>query len=551
MIAPAAAAPYAPAAFPVRWEEPTDELLTWTLEPTHWPGPVGRLDGELSMWLVDAVSAALRRYGEPIALRARRMNTYVYLAMAPASEPPDPDGSARLRDAIDRLGELWEREWLPEIQEHLAAWEATEPSALDGSALAVHLDGTLDRLRRLWQIHFTAWFPFVGAMSAFVDEHRELLGDGGPLGPYRMLGGLQSKTLETAHALWRLGRLAASDADVRDALAAGDEEGALAALRSSAAAAPFVAELDAFLARWGHSGVRDFPSTRSWTEDPTAVVKSLRDALASDAEDPEPAWSALAADREAAVAKARAELAVGPPADRDRFERALASAQVGAVLSEDHSHWIDSLCMYRIRLVLLEVGRRAVAAGTLAASEDVFMLGVDELRTLARVPLAHDRRALVAERRAEMERFARVAPPPELGAPPAGPPPDTAVGRALGRFFGGPPPSSQDARLVRGAPASAGRTQGTARVLASFDEAGRVRRGDVLVVRTTTAPWTPLFATVAAVVTDAGGVLCHAAVVAREYGIPAVVGTGRGTSAIRDGDRVEVDGDAGTVRVLG
>jgi pyruvate,water dikinase len=78
-----------------------------------------------------------------------------------------------------------------------------------------------------------------------------------------------------------------------------------------------------------------------------------------------------------------------------------------------------------------------------------------------------------------------------------------------------------------------------------------VRRGDVLVVRTTTAPWTPLFATVAAVVTDAGGVLCHAAVVAREYGIPAVVGTGRGTSAIRDGDRVEVDGDAGTVRVLG
>jgi phosphohistidine swiveling domain-containing protein len=551
MIAPAAAAPYAPVAFPVRWDAPDGDGLHWALEPAHWPGPVGPLDGEFASWVMDAVSAALRRYGEPIAMRARRVNTYVYLAVAPGEGPPDPAGAARLQDAMDRLGELWAREWLPEIQEHLAAWEAIEPGALDQRALVEHLDETLDRLRRLWRVHFIAWFPFMGAMSAFVDEHRELLGEAGALDPYRMLAGLETKTLETARALWRLGRRAASDADVRDALAAGDEREALAAVRTRAAAWPFVAELDGFLARWGHSGVRDFPSTRSWIEDPTAVVKHLRDVLASDAVDPDAARAAMAADRDAAVAEARERLAGRPAAQRDRFERALASGQAGTVLSEDHSYWIDSRCMHRIRLVLLEVGQRAVGAGTLADAEDVFMLSTEELRVLARDPGARDRRALVADRWRERERFGRIAPPPELGVPPAGPPPDTAVGRLLVRFFGGPPTPPEHGRLVHGAPASSGRAQGTARVLASFAEAGRVRRGDVLVVRATTTPWTPLFGTVAGVVTDAGGVLCHAAVVAREYGIPAVVGTGCGTSAIRDGARVEVDGDAGIVRVLG
>ena len=84
----------------------------------------------------------------------------------------------------------------------------------------------------------------------------------------------------------------------------------------------------------------------------------------------------------------------------------------------------------------------------------------------------------------------------------------------------------------------------------SLAEAGRLRPGDVLVAETTAPPWTPLFATAAAIVTDTGGVLSHCAVVAREYGLPAVVGTGAATASIEDGRLVEVDGDAGLVRLL-
>ncbi|MDQ3547566.1 MAG: PEP-utilizing enzyme, partial [Chloroflexota bacterium] len=104
--------------------------------------------------------------------------------------------------------------------------------------------------------------------------------------------------------------------------------------------------------------------------------------------------------------------------------------------------------------------------------------------------------------------------------------------------------------VLNGAAGSPGVVQGTARVVRSLADAGRIGPGDILVAPTTAPPWTPLFATVAAVVTDTGGVLSHCAVVAREYRIPAVVGTGTATTAIQDGQLIEVDGDRGIVRIV-
>jgi phosphoenolpyruvate synthase/pyruvate phosphate dikinase len=97
---------------------------------------------------------------------------------------------------------------------------------------------------------------------------------------------------------------------------------------------------------------------------------------------------------------------------------------------------------------------------------------------------------------------------------------------------------------------SSGKVRGAARVIRSLADAARLGRGEILVAETTAPPWTPLFATAAAVVTDTGGVLSLCAVVAREYAIPAVVGVGTATAVIRDGQTIEVDGDAGVVRVI-
>jgi pyruvate,water dikinase len=124
------------------------------------------------------------------------------------------------------------------------------------------------------------------------------------------------------------------------------------------------------------------------------------------------------------------------------------------------------------------------------------------------------------------------------------------VSVALGKFFGAAHMATDDHTLIRGNRGSPGKATGSARVVRSLAGAGKLQPGDVLVVETTAPPWTPLFATAAAVVSDTGGILSHCAVVAREYGIPAVVGTGNATSRLADGQLIEVDGDAGTIRVL-
>src|SRR4029453_7484467 len=136
-------------------------------------------------------------------------------------------------------------------------------------------------------------------------------------------------------------------------------------------------------------------------------------------------------------------------------------------------------------------------------------------------------------------------------APWLGEPPDAHadVPPMVAKFYGVPGTAEWDGEVLHGKPASCGRAVGTAPVVSGPADFGRLEAGDVLVCQTTTPAWTPLFASAGALVTDTGGILSHAAIVAREYRLPAVVGCDVATTTIRDGARVEVDGDTGRVRV--
>ena len=258
----------------------------------------------------------------------------------------------------------------------------------------------------------------------------------------------------------------------------------------------------------------------------------------------------LAAERDQLVADARDRLQSYPEPIRNQFEFLLKAAQEGNILSEDHGFWIDSRGCYQIRQVFMEFGRRFAEASVIERADDIFHLTPDVIRETAHALPKLDRRQLVADRQAEIERYRGVELPQAVGTPPPGPPPDNPMTRMLGKFFGKRPEPSTDPNVLNGAAGSPGVARGTARIILSLEEAGKVRPGDVLVARTTAPPWTPLFATVAAIVTDTGGVLSHCAVVAREYRVPAVVGTGNATTAIQDGQLVEVDGDRGVVRII-
>jgi pyruvate,water dikinase len=255
-----------------------------------------------------------------------------------------------------------------------------------------------------------------------------------------------------------------------------------------------------------------------------------------------------AAARERAIADARDRLRDYPAQIAGQFEAMLGAAQAGLVISEDHNFWIDQMSIHHLRAVLLEAGRRLADEGAIVVADDVFMLTPEELQAALEAPGA-DLHAVVAERLTAIARQRTITPPPVLGAIPTAPPPDDPFTRFAMKFNGAPQAPANE-REVRGSAGSSGIVRGTARVIHSISESGRVQPGDIIVAETTAPPWTPLFATAGAVVTDTGGVLSHCAVVAREYGIPAVVGTGTATSVIRDGMTIEVDGDAGIVRIV-
>ena len=546
-----------PPDFPVNWENPEDERLFWTRDAMHFPNPVNALEEEFLVRIAqgDGFARASEVYGMPVRNRVRLVNTYLYSAMAPAVAPEEMEAAGKraqekLGEAMSQLGERWRGKYLPEIQEYLKAWDRFDLRGASMSQLLAHLDETVARFRRLWEIHFTIAFPMMISMSVFEEFYRDLFGSDGAFDAYRLLQGLDNKTVETGRELWRLSRKALEMPQVRKVLEENAAANVVPALEGSAEGREFFAELGAYLDEYGHRGDLWGISYPTWAEDPTPAIKMLKDYVTQSGGGPEEELASLAAERERLLAETRERLEGYPQAVRDEFEFLLKVARESTVLSEDHGFWIDFNSTARVRKVLLDFGRRFAEAGVIERPDDVLHLTLNEVRETAEQLPNLDRKVLVAQRKDELERFGRMQPPPALGTPPPDPPPDNPVNRTLMKFFGGPPQPSDEPGVLGGNPGSPGVVRGRARVLRSLSEASGLQQGEVLVAETTAPPWTPLFATAAAVVTDTGGILSHCAVVAREYRIPAVVGTGAATATIKSGQAVEVDGDAGIVRVL-
>jgi len=387
-------------------------------------------------------------------------------------------------------------------------------------------------------------------MGLFDELYRELFEDEGALSPYILLQGIDNKTIEVNRALWDLSRKALTSKAVSSLLAENASTDVVAALEASPACAAFLAEMRSFLDQYGHRGPTWGAAQPSWIEDPTPVIKNLQDYINQPNTDPRAQQESLASERQAAIAAARERLAGYPEPAVGQFEFLLKAAQAGIVLTEDHGFWIDFKAIYCVRQVVMELGRRFANAGALADPNDLFYLNLDEVnQTGANLP-AVDQRALVETRKTELEHARSLTPPHKLGTD-YGPPPDSPLSRSFGKFFGTPVEPQTDPNLLKGHAGSPGKVQGPAKVIRSLAEAEKLQQGDILVADTTSPPWTPLFSTAGAIVTDTGGVLSHCAVVAREYRIPAVVGTGTATTVFTDGQILEVDGDNGIIRVVG
>jgi rifampicin phosphotransferase len=546
----------APLDFPVTWEDPDDAGLFWLRQRMHFPEPMTPLDEWFLHTEFEGATRATQVYDLPIFAKGRRFNTYAYAAIAPLPLPPEEladmgrRAQEKLGAAMARLGEQWDNEFLPEIQRYLDDWAAFDLAGASMTELLAHLEAMVETRERLWDIHFLVWFPAYTAITLFEELYRELFGDEQTFDAYRLLQGFENKTLETTHALWRLSRQALSEPVVRQVLQETEPAEVPIVLSRSAEGRAFLAQLQAYLNVYGQRSDKWVFSSPTWIEDPTPVISNLQDYITQPDRDLAAETARLAAERQHLLAQVRAQMADYPHPVAAHFEFLLKAAQEGSVLTEDHGFWIDFRGWYPVRCTFLEFGRRFAQAGVLEQADDVFFLTLDEVRETAQAQSAMDRHPLVSGRQAEMAYFRGIQPPPALGTPPAGPPADDPVSRTIGKFFGAPPQPTADPNVLFGNAGSPGTARGPARVITSLAEVGRLQPGDVLVAETTAPPWTPLFASAAAVVTDTGGILSHCAVVAREYGIPAVVGTGIATSVIEDGQIVEVEGHTGTVRII-
>jgi pyruvate,water dikinase len=214
-------------------------------------------------------------------------------------------------------------------------------------------------------------------------------------------------------------------------------------------------------------------------------------------------------------------------------------------LTEDHNFYIDQVGDAILRPPVLEMGRRLVRQGALADEHDVFLLYLAEIRAGLS---GANQQSLAAQRKAEMDAWARIIPPATIGEapPPSDDPWEEAI---LRKMLGVPMEPSRDPNVITGTGASPGTVQGRAKVMHNLSEASKVQPGDILVCEMTMPAWTSLFSTVSAVVSDTGGVLSHCAIVAREYRMPCVVGTIVGTRVIKDGMLLTVDGARGMVRI--
>jgi pyruvate,water dikinase len=515
---------------------------TWTHDPSHYPEPMTPLSAGVWFWAMGVgIQAAARELRAPFGGfdTMTADGGWAYECDLEPGWEPDP---GRLERAALEVAGRWREELRPRSEAITEELRALRPERGTPEQAAAALDRLLELVREQWRIHFLAVVPVHAAREVLFDAYVRELGAGDDLEPYRLIEGIPNETLAADERLWRIARLC-GELDVADVVLELPARAALGALGATHHGREVLAALGEYLRRYGgRSRLHELSEPRE-AERPELVLESVRLFLERPRDLPAER-AAKAAER--AAREAAALDRIGDPAARRAFAAMLERVVAAVELEESHAYTIDYPGLAATREALLGFGRRLVAEGRLDASADVFLLERDELREAVADGWGAPLQPVVAERAAALERARRTRPRPFMGPPPS----RDDVPPMVAKFYGVPGTATHDGDVLRGTGASAGSAVGVARVVRSAEDFGRLGGGDVLVCTTTTPAWTPLFASIAGLVTDAGGTLSHAAVVAREYKLPAVVGTDVGTQVIPDGATISVDGASGEVRIL-
>jgi phosphohistidine swiveling domain-containing protein len=530
----------------------------WALDKMHAPRPITPLSFDLIVHtLAEGFTKAQAEYDCPIMVSTKEVNHYFYVAFHPIPDEAEiqrrmVEYHEKLAAKVPLIGKTWEEEWKPAVIAQNVPLKTVDWSGLSDAELVAKLDELTDHMRHQWWIHGHINFVLLSS-SSFCDLYDKVMQPEEPTEAYRTLQGFPTRSVDAHRGMWALSRAALASPTLKALFESKDGVELLAALDDSEEGRDFRRQLDEFLFEygWRHDAVYDLADV-PWREDPSIPLASIKAMMDQDeSEDPEVQYQENVATRERLLANLRERLA-DDSATLAKFDELYEAARYSFPLTEDHAFYIDQLYISVFRRFVLAVGERLVAEGVFDAPDDVFFLYRDEL--VDALTNGGDRREVVAERRASFQRACEVSAPTELGTmppPPEVPDPfmDALVYRLLGIV---PPEESLDPNALKAVAGSRGVHTGPARVCRSLAQGlDDLQEGEVMVCEMTLPPWVPLFSVAGAIVADVGGILSHSAIVAREYGLPAVVGTNIGTTVIKDGQVITVDGNKGVVYLDG
>ncbi len=545
------------------WEAPGPG--TWMQDRAHLPASVTPLLQELyPEGFTRGFATALAPYGALIdCLRQAFVNGFPYTQPVPF-DLPGPDGPKTPEEIGAEIGrraalaeaafaqriwrgtlQHWDDEAKPgSIAKHRAL-AAIDLSTLDDEELRAHLHRCIDHMAQMWEQHHTFNAAALVPVGDFV-LHAATWTRRDPVPIFAVFDGwspvsgvLNPEITPAVEAL---------RADPAAAALLSGETPAAERLEELRAKEPAV---DVYVLAVGFRIAAGFDLTNPTViERPDLVLGRLAAAFSYDADHSTARADAVAAELRDAV----------PEEEQARFDELLAEARLVYRLRDERGLYSDSSAVGLMRLALIELGRRLFAAGRIGFQYDTLDLRAAEIDAIldgSPAPTAEELTARVAARKSASKAGA----PPVLGPPPEPPPPVdglppplarvmSALGFVIGGVLGEAPAPAGDERVVVGIGGSAGVYVGTARIVRNFDDLLELQDGDVLVTSATGESFNSFLHVVGAIVTDHGSFASHAAIMGREMGFPAVVGTVDGTQRIPTGALVRVDGGAGTVELV-
>ena len=568
-----------------------EEGRFWFQDGLHAAEPVYPFDSFVFEYAVVALNqASSRLFVVPpsLGVECRLLNGYVYVSANLVTDEVTLARRAELFSGragyyYEHWDDLYER-WLVKVEATtselveleipvLAELEdesiVTEGRGLGSSHALLHAyDRLLEGVDRIFQYHFEFLNLGYAAYLVFYERCREAFPEISDQTVATMVSAIDVLVLRPDDELRRLARLAV-ELGVSEEVADAENEGELvAALAGSDAGDRWLADFEQTKDPWFYfscgTGVFHHHH-RSWIDDTRLPIETIRSYVVrlGAGEDIARPREALLAERELVTEEHRALLA---PKPRQAFDDSLVLARTVFPYVENHHFYIDHRYFTIFWNKVRELGALLARHGYVADGEDVFYLRHDEVRSaleelrldwssggagVARGPRLWP--PVVERRRAMYEAMCAWAPPPALGRL------SEEITDAMTIMLWGitdervqewASSDGHGAETLTGCAASGGIAEGVARVLLRVDQLGELADGEILVAPVTSPSWTPVFHRIAAAVLDTGGIMCHAAIVAREYGLPAVVGTGTGTKWIKTGDHVRVDADTGIVTIL-